>query len=202
MTEEEPWIEIVVTYLEMRAPSSRMRCRPPLLGVPLQILRLSRPSVPFYRYLYETVGAPWRWYERRMLDDTELEALLTANHLDVIVLYAGGEPAGFAELHRHPGNDVELAYFGLMPHFIGHGLGRYFLETAVEMAWTPHPRTGTTRRVWLHTCTLDHPAALGLYQKIGFHPVAQDRKRMPDPMRAGQMPPYTGPLPIPYRDEL
>lgn len=201
MPAEEAWIEIVVTYLEMRAPSSRIRTRPPLLGMPLQIPRLSSPSVPFYRYLYETVGAPWRWYERRSLSDEALGALLGDAALDVIVLYAGGEPAGFAEFARHPGQEVEIAYFGLIPHFIGRGLGRYFLDTVVDMAWTPHPRAGRVRRVWLHTCTLDHPAALSLYQKAGFQPVAQDRKRIPDPMRTGRVPPYAGPLPVPHRDE-
>ncbi len=76
---------------------------------------------------------------------------------------AGGVPAGFAELDRRIEGEIELVQFGLMPEFIGQGLGRYFLQWAIDKAWSYHPR-----RFWLHTCTKDHPAALPNYLKAGF----------------------------------
>ena len=66
-------------------------------------------------------------------------------------------------LFRSKEDDIELVQFGLMAEFIGQGLGRYFLQWTIAKAWSYKPR-----RFWLHTCTLDHPAALPNYQKAGF----------------------------------
>jgi len=85
------------------------------------------------------------------------------------VLYSGGVPAGYTEIDRSDFENVEIKYFGLTPDFIGHGLGWYFLNWAIDKAWD-----GGSKRVWVHTCDLDHPRALPNYQKAGF--VAFDRR--------------------------
>ena len=173
-------LEVIITYLEMRR-------RPPPRATAhraeqVAVMRARRPTASFYRYLYETVGAPWLWYERRRLDDEALVAIVHDPAIEVEVLYVDGVPAGYFELDRHDPADVELSYFGLVPEFIGRGLGSWFLERAVDRAWM-----GTPGRVWVHTCTLDHPAALGVYQRAGFEPYRREREVIDDPRRVGLM---------------
>jgi GNAT superfamily N-acetyltransferase len=152
--------EVKVFYLEMLA-RPRRAVAPPREG--LTVVHARKPTVAFYRFLYDTVGRDYHWYSRGKLTDAELAALLDDPRDEVHVLYADGTPAGFAELDRRVQGEIELVQFGLMPGFLGQGLGRYFLWWAVDRAWDYGPR-----RLWLHTCTLDHPAALPNYLKAGF----------------------------------
>ncbi len=155
------YIETTVTYLEMHERSTR-----PTVPAPtgkLAILRAEDPTVSFYRYLYDTVGEPWNWTDRRVIGGDELGAIITDPKVESYVLYAGGVPAGFAELDRRVEGEVELAFFGLLPDFTGRGLGRYFLDWAIHAAWESEPK-----RVWVHTCDLDDPRALSVYQRAGF----------------------------------
>ena len=163
----EELLDTTVTYLEMREPPRRPTTPAPLGK--LAILRAERPTVSFYRYLYDTVGEPWNWSERRMLDDETLRTIIHDPRIELYVLYVAGVPAGFVELDRRVDGDIEIAYFGFVPDFIGRGLGPYFLDWGVSQAWTHEPT-----RVWVNTCTLDHPRALGLYQRAGF--VAYERR--------------------------
>jgi GNAT superfamily N-acetyltransferase len=160
-------IKSLVTYLEMTsppAPPARLAPRPDL-----EIRRARSPTVSFYRYLYAAVGEPWTWTVRRGLSDAELQAILSDPRVEVNVLWVGGVPAGYAELDRRAPPDIELAYFGLMPEFIGQRLGGYLLDWAIRHAWRTRPR-----RLWVHTCDLDHPRALEVYQRAGFR--IYDRK--------------------------
>lgn len=124
------------------------------------------PSIPlgFYRYLYETVGAPWCWVDRRMMGDAELASLVHAEGVEVHVAYADGAPAGYFELDAREAGSVELAYFGVVPAWIGRGLGLSLLQRAVQRAWS----LPGTARVWVHTCSLDHPRAKSMYERAGF----------------------------------
>ena len=115
-------LEVTVTYLEMMARPSLPP--PPAPPVAYRIDRVERPSVPFYRYLYNTVGEPWLWHERRKAGDDELTEILGDTNLWLYVMYAGGEPAGYAELDARRLPEVELAYFGIIPKFIGQRLGQ------------------------------------------------------------------------------
>src|SRR6185436_1668807 len=120
-------------YLEMMSPPPPRTAHHPRHQ--LALLRLAAPSTAYYRYLYGTVGEPWFWYERRAMTDAELAPLIRAEGVEISVLYADGEPAGFVEMDYRDKADVNLAYFGLMPHFIGHGLGGALLGRAVDDAW-------------------------------------------------------------------
>ncbi len=167
-------LDIVITHLEM---TQRPRlAAPPAPAQRLAVLRPSAISIPFYRYLYNTVGAPWIWYERRRMSDGDLEAVLRHPDVEIYVLYADGEPAGYAELDRRGMPEIELAYFGLMPAFIGRRLGPWFLHWVVDAAWIHAPQ-----RLWVHTCNLDHPRAIAHYQRAGFVPFRQERRRVRDP---------------------
>ena len=154
-------ITTLVTYLEMTGPPASTPLPAPRPGLEIRCAR--RPNVAFYRFLYATVGEPWTWTVRRWLSDAELAAILDDPRVEVNVLWVDGVPAGYAELDRRALPDVELAYFGLVPEFIGQGLGAYLLDWAIRHAWRGRPR-----RLWLHTCDLDHPRALEAYQKAGF----------------------------------
>jgi GNAT superfamily N-acetyltransferase len=150
----------VVTYLEMTEPPTATR---PWPDGGFRLERLVRPSVRFYRYLYEAVGADWLWVERKFEPDATLKAELDDPLVEVHLLTEGGVPAGYGELDRRCGGEVKIRYFGLVPEAIGRGLGGWFLEQIAARAWRSRPR-----RVWVHTCDLDHPRALANYRARGF----------------------------------
>ena len=175
-------IDDVITYLEMLARPQTPRLPPPL-GVKLALMRAENCSVSFYRYLYETVGTPWLWYERRQLGDAALAAAIQAPTTEIFVLYAGGVPAGYFELDAAAAQETELCYFGLVPEFIGKGLGPFLLQAAIERAWER-----PLARLWVHTRTFDHPKALGHYQRAGFVVYARRQLRFEDPRVLGILP--------------
>jgi GNAT superfamily N-acetyltransferase len=153
-------MKITTTYLEMFARPDRA-VPPPRGG--LAVVHARKPTVGYYRYLYDAVGRDYDWTSRKKLPDERLAEIIHDPLVEVHVLTVEGVPAGFAELDRRVEGEVELVQFGLVPEFIGQGLGRYFLRWAIDRAWGYAPR-----RVWLHTCTTDHPVALPNYLKAGF----------------------------------
>ena len=126
--------------------------------------------VSFHRYLYREVGQKYHWRDRLSWSDEETRAYLDDPAVTLHVLYQEGAPAGYFELRKSENESVEIAYFGLLPEFVGRGLGKLLLGEAVQTAW----RRGASR-VWLHTCTLDDPAALPNYLARGFTPFKEER---------------------------
>jgi len=153
-------IETTVYSLEMRAPSGRIVPAP---REGLSVIHLKTATVEFYRPLYNAVGKKYRWLSRRKMTDAQLAALLCEPRNELHVLYVDGTPAGFAELDRFQPDEIELVQFGLIDDFMGQGIGKWFLQELIDTAWSYRPK-----RFWLHTCTLDHPAALPNYIKAGF----------------------------------
>ena len=153
-------VEVTVYYLEMLAHAER---NVPAPRDDLVVHHARTPSVPYYRFLYDAVGKEYHWLSRRKLSDNELAAILGNPLNEVHVLHVDGSPAGFAELDRRQLDEIELVQFGLMSDFIGQGLGSWFLQWTLDKAWSYEPK-----RFWLHTCSLDHPAALPNYKKAGF----------------------------------
>jgi GNAT superfamily N-acetyltransferase len=151
---------VKTTYLQMFARPLRV-VPPPRDG--LTVVHAIKPTVSYYRFLYDTVGQHYDWPRCKKLSDAELAALLHDPRIEVHVLVVEGVPAGLAELDRRTQGEIELVHFGLMPEFIGQGLGRYFLQWTIDKAWSYGPR-----RFWLHTDTKDHSAALPNYLKAGF----------------------------------
>ena len=174
-------LEDVITYLEMRAKPVLPRIPTPL--VKLALIRTENCTVSFYRYLYETVGTPWLWYERRLLNDEALTAQITKDTTEIFVLYVAGVPAGYFELDMADPRETELCYFGLIPEFIGRRLGPFLLQAAIDRAWTR-----PIDRLWVHTRTFDHPRALGYYQQAGFEVYARRPLRFEDPRVRGILP--------------
>jgi GNAT superfamily N-acetyltransferase len=190
-------IETTVTSLEIASRPTRVAKHAPS-GIRLSLMRASPPSVPFYRWLYAEVGKNWVWVSRRLISDEALREIIGDPLVEIYVLYIDGTPSGFGEIDRRKGpSSVELAYFGLMPHAIGRGVGRYFLDAMVDLAWLKE-----TERLWVHTCDLDHPRALGMYQRAGFQPFEQYTETLPDPRLVGLPMPtkgHAGPPDLPMR---
>lgn len=154
--------EVTTWYLEMTARDELVSARAPAWEHRLE--RARRPSAAFARYLYTAVGGDWHWTDRLGWSKARWDAHLQREAVELYTLQLGGAPAGFAELERQPEGNVQLVYFGLMPEAMGRGFGGRLLSYAVECAWLP----AATRRVWVHTCSLDAPAALINYRSRGF----------------------------------
>jgi len=154
-------LQDTITYLEMLARPAGRRFPTPLET--LALMRAENCTVSFYRYLYDTVGEPWLWFERRMIGDAALAAQIHKPTIEIFVLYVRGVPAGFFELDTAAARETKLCYFGLIPDFIGRRLGPYLLQAAIDRAWSR-----SIDRFWLHTSTFDHPKALRVYQRAGF----------------------------------
>ncbi|MFZ5783852.1 MAG: GNAT family N-acetyltransferase [Pseudomonadota bacterium] len=162
-------LPITITHLEMTPGDWARRGRAP--DIEVVVARVDRPTASLYRDLYDRVGRPWLWYERRLLSDAALEALLGRPDHELHVARHDGELVGFFEL----GGD-ELAFFGLTLPYIGRRIGPWLLDRAVERAFA----RGTTR-LELNTNTLDHPRALDTYCKAGFRPVRREDRELRDP---------------------
>ena len=168
---------MTVTFLRMERPPG---VAAPPLPSNTSLVRLAHPTVPFYRYLYDTVGASYLWWLRRALPSSALAGILDDPAVSVHVLYRDGEPAGFFELDGRARPDVNLSYFGLMPQAVGSGFGRAFLRAAVDEAFVT-----STRGITVNTCTADHPRALPTYLRTGFKPVRSVREVWDVPTRLG-----------------
>lgn len=179
----------IVTTLEMtRRPPLR-----PLPASPLRLVRWATPEPEKYRTLFRRVGGPWLWYSRLAMDDAALTAIVHDAGVEVYaVTDRAGIEVGLLELDLRHAGACELSYFGLVPELAGRGHGGWLMAEAMARCWRP----GVTR-VWVHTCTLDHPAALGFYRKQGFVAVKRTIETFPDPRRLGLLPMEMG-AHVPY----
>jgi GNAT superfamily N-acetyltransferase len=165
---------VTTTSLEMTA---RAELRLAATDVrPYQLVRVEIPCPELNRCLYAAVGARYCWYSRLGWDYARWLAYLQGP-VETWVAYVAGTPAGYFELERQAQGDTELAFFGLMPSFVGKGLGGGLLTDAIARAWD----AGATR-VWVHTCDLDHPHALRNYEARGFRvfKVVTDVQNVPE----------------------
>ena len=155
------------TYLELATPGDLRPASAPVPTPKVERVRDCPPS--FYRYLYSEVGRAFHWTDRLRWSDETIRTHLATPGLSLWLLTWEAAPAGYFELKPHDDGSVEIAYFGLLPEFFGRGWGKYLLTEAVRQAWRTNPT-----RVWLHTCTLDHPAALPNYLQRGFTPIREE----------------------------
>jgi GNAT superfamily N-acetyltransferase len=161
-------LSTIISFLEMTEPPRRPQRPTPMRKI--AILRAEQPPLSFYLWLYRTVGAEWNWTDRIAMAPEDLRAVIHDPAVEIMVLYVGGVPAGFAELDFRRGDTAELALFGLLPDFIGQGLGGYFLDWVIQALWRPG-----VERALVDTNTRDHPRALAMYQKAGFQVVRREQ---------------------------
>jgi GNAT superfamily N-acetyltransferase len=160
-------VEVTRTYLEMLAP---IETSVDISGSELRIDESLNSPASFFRYLYREVGRVYHWVDRLEWTDDELLVRLSDPNVSLWTMWYTGSPAGYFELEKHEDGSVEIAYFGLLPEFIGRGLGKILLSKAIAQAWA-----AGANRVWLHTCTLDDPAAMPNYLKRGFKPFKEEK---------------------------
>lgn len=170
----------VVTYLEMTAP-------PPKADRPsrpdLTVRRVEKPELRWYRALFKEVGEEWLWTSRLMMTDDEIRAALADPNKPLFVLEKDGRTIGFYELDIDAAGDVEISLFGVVREAVATGAARFLMDRLLETAFA----TGA-RRVWLHTCTFDHPFAVRFYRRTGFRAYKFAIELMDDPRLTGHMP--------------
>jgi GNAT superfamily N-acetyltransferase len=152
---------VSTTYLEMHSPRDLRPTR--CSDSRFRIDEATTPQWQFNRFLYCTVGESWRWLEKRSWTEQQWRQYVESDRLRTFAAFYDGSPAGYFELRRDDEDGVQIEYFGLLPAFVGRGFGGALLTSALEAAWAMKPK-----RVWVHTCTLDHPAALANYQARGM----------------------------------
>ena len=166
-------VAAIVTSLEMKA-------RPlpkPVPASPLKLVRWHTTDAAKYRTLFARVGAPWLWFSRLILDDGDLLAIIGAPQVDVYaVTDPSGIEVGILELDFREAGQAEIAFFGLVPELSGKGFGRWLMAETLARAWSKD-----VSRVWVHTCTLDAPGALGFYRAQGFIPYQRQIEIFADP---------------------
>ena len=185
-------VATIVTSLEMHAP-------PPAATQPVRsALQLQRWAAPVdrdrYVAVFRAIGEPWLWQGRLVVDDAALARILDADTTEV---YAAcrrdGTGVGLLELDFAKAGEVEIAYFGLVPGMTGNGHGAWLMAHALRIGWAGGDTQRPINRAWVHTCDLDHPAALGFYQRQGFKPFARTVEIYPDPRAIGLYPPDAAP---------
>lgn len=185
-------VATVVTHLEMRPrPALRRAVAQP--GLTLE--RVHAPALDWYRGLYRAVGEDWLWFSRLTMSDEALSAILNDALVEVYVLRHNMTEFGLLELDFRQNGACELAFFGLTPSHVGTGAGRFLMNRAIELAYSK-----PIERFHVHTCTLDHPAALGFYIRSGFKPFRQEIEIAPDPRLTGALPRTAAPQ-IPIFDD-
>lgn len=183
---------VTTWHLDMRSPGQLRRSATPPSAP--QLAQAKVPSPALNRFLYTSVGGPWHWTDRLPWTWERWMQWLDRPQHQTWVMSVDGTPAGYFELEQQPGAapsgpDVEIAYFGIAPQFLGRGLGGWLLTRTIEQAWA-----FGAGRVWVHTCSLDHPRALANYQARGMaifreETVAKLVPEAPGPWPGAQAPP-------------
>jgi len=172
-------VAAVVTHLEMTEcpvlPSD------PQGGWTLR--RVETPALDWYRDLYRRVGEEWLWFSRMQMSDAELAAIIQARLVEVYALVNDGRDEGLLELDFRDAGQCEIVFFGVTAKLIGSGAGRWLMNRTLELAWSR-----PIARLWVHTCTFDHPSALPFYQRAGFRPFRRQVEIADDPRLDGTAP--------------
>ena len=168
----------VVTCLEMTE-------KPHLRAVPaggFSLQDMGGDTARFKR-LFEAVGRDIMWFSRLIMAEDKLAAIIGDAAVECYAMMDGADDIGLLELDFREAGQCELSFFGLVPGAIGKGAGRWLMNEALTRAWAK-----PISRLWVHTCSFDHPAALGFYQRSGFRPYQVMVEVHPDPRLTGHMP--------------
>lgn len=173
-------IAAVHTHLQM---TQRPPLRPDPPAAPWRLRRVENPDLNWFRDLYGRIGANWLWFVRLQMTDAQLTERLFTPGKEIYTLVDDGRDEGLLELQFHAPRACEIVFFGVAPKLVGSGAGRWLMNRALELAWDR-----PIDRLWLHTCTFDHPAALAFYQRTGFQPFRRQIEISDDPRLVGTLP--------------
>lgn len=170
-------VATIVTHLEMtQKPAPRAEH-----SSDLTLQKINAPNPDWYRALFRKVGGEdWLWFSRLAMEKSELNQILSAPDIQIYAVQKAGQDLGLLELDFSKQDECELAFFGLAPDVLGTGAGRWLMNRALELVWS-RPIT----RFHVHTCTLDHPAALDFYRRSGFTAIKRQVEIAPDPRLNG-----------------
>jgi ribosomal protein S18 acetylase RimI-like enzyme len=169
-------IEETVTYLEMTSPDQLRPGRS--APAPVEMVKLDQAAASVLRWTYAQIAALLNWQSRRSWSDEQWAQLLARPEVHAWIARVGDQVAGMVEVEAQPGGDVEITVFGLVPEFIGRGLGAHLLTVGTRLAWEVEPLDGVgVRRVWLHTSSRDHPHAKPNYERRGFRPFRTEQRQ-------------------------
>jgi GNAT superfamily N-acetyltransferase len=169
-------IAAVVTHLEM----TKRPALPPDQSGAWTLRKINTPDLDWFRDLYRRVGEEWLWFSRARMSDAELAAIIQSPLVEVHALVQDGRDEGLLELDFRESGQCELAFHGVTASLIGSGAGSFLMNRALELAWSR-----PVERVWVHTCTFDHPSALAFYQHAGFRPFRRQIEVTDDPRLDG-----------------
>ena len=178
-------VAAVVTYLQM---FQRPPARPGSSEESWSLQMADFSGLEDYRLFFRRVGQDWLWFSRLQLGDDELSQILDNPRYETYVLTVSGENRGLLELDFRSEGEAEIRFFGLTSDMLGRGMGRWLMNRALEIAWS-HP----IGRLWLHTCTFDHPGAVAFYVRSGFRPYRRQVEVTDDPRTIGLLPETAAP---------
>jgi GNAT superfamily N-acetyltransferase len=168
---------VTITHLELRSPAD-LRLKPaPTPDVDVVRVPIAIPAIN--RFFYTAIGGDYFWLERLPWTYADWMMYLDRPEQQTWLITVAGVPAGYFELEHQPGDDVEIVYFGLLPQFTARGLGGWSLGEAASRAWEMG-----AKRVWVHTCDLDHAGALPNYLARGFQVFKVETKEEKLPERS------------------
>ncbi|MBZ6076518.1 GNAT family N-acetyltransferase [Microvirga puerhi] len=177
-------IAAVVTYLQMQRPAAI-----PAPGKPdTWSLERIKGDMDRYRTLFRLVGEPWLWFSRATMSNEALDAILHDPGIEVYALHDETTDIGLLELDFRTEGEAELAFLGVVPGTIGQGAGRFLIQEAIRRSFER-----PINRLFVHTCTLDHPAALSFYRRAGLEPYKRAIEVADDPRLTGHLPLQAGP---------
>lgn len=172
-------IAAIVTHLEM---TTRPAARDDPPGT-WSLRKADTPALDWYRDIFRRVGEDWLWFSRARMTDTDLAAIIHAAGIEVYALVVDGRDEGLLELDFRDPGQCELVYFGVTANLVGTGAARFLMNRALERAWL----SNDVHRVWVHTCTFDHPSAVAFYQRSGFRPFRRQIEVADDPRLDGTL---------------
>jgi GNAT superfamily N-acetyltransferase len=170
----------IVTSLEM---FTRPPTRPAPDGDGWSLVHRKTPDTDWYRSIYKKVGLEWLWFSRITMSDDALNGIIHSSRVEIYSLEVNGKSEGLLELDYREKDTCELAFLGVSDAVMGQGAGRWLMKHALELAWAR-----PIRRLWIHTCTLDHPRALPFYIRSGFTPYKRQLEIADDPRITGEAP--------------
>lgn len=177
----------IVTSLEMKSKPDLL----PREDKPdWTLTHMQNPGVDWYQKLYRQIGQEWLWFSRVVMPHDELASIISDPLVEIRALYIDGKPEGLLELDYRNDNECELAFLGVTEKLLGKGSGKWLMNHAIELAWDDSI-SRPINRLWIHTCTLDHPRALPFYIKSGFKAYSRQLEIAEDPRITGVFPPDT-----------
>lgn len=169
----------VVTFLEMRSPPSPRARTPGSFGTRI----VSQPSTDWFRDLYRRIGGPWLWFSALVMPEARLAAYIASPDVEILTVTQDGKDIGLAEIDFSVAGDAEIITFGVVPEAVGTGAARYLMDETLARAFGRG-----VQRVWLHTCTFDHPSAVRFYLRAGFKAWKFAIEVSDDPRMTGALP--------------